>query len=366
MIHDLLYQIAITQVPHIGHVHAKILVLQFGSAEAIFRSKLADLERIEGIGTIRAKSIKDFKDFSGAEKELLFIERFKIKPLFLTADDYPKRLLNCYDPPALLFYKGTADLNHPRIVAVVGTRNNTEYGKQMVEQLIRELAGLQVIIVSGLAFGIDAIAHKCALKNKLPTIGALGHGLDTIYPPENTSLAKEMVGNGGLITEFPSKTKPEKHNFPSRNRLVAGMTDATIVVETGIKGGSMITAELADSYNRDVFVFPGRTTDNKSAGCNHLIKENKAILLTDAQQFIETMGWMEKKTKNVKAQKELFVELTADEKRIFDILSGKDVVAIDELNFQSKLSSSSVAAAMLSLELKNVIQALPGKMYRLV
>ena len=193
-------------------------------------------------------------------------------------------MLNCYDSPTLLYYKGEADLNGDKIVAIIGTRNHTDYGKQITEQLVEELTEQNVVVVSGLAYGIDAIAHKAAVKNNLPTVGVLAHGLDQVYPPQHTGLAKEMLkAGGGLLTEFRSKSKPDKHNFPTRNRVVAGMSDATIVIETGIKGGSMITAELANNYNKDVFAFPGKVTDTKSAGCNYLIKNNKAILLTDAR-----------------------------------------------------------------------------------
>lgn len=365
MTSELTYQLSLPRVPNIGSVHAKILAQHFGSAEAIFKARKSDLDRIEGIGEVRAKSIKDFKRFDDAEEEIAFIQKYRINPLFLTDKNYPQRLLNCYDPPTILFYKGNADLNTSRIVAIVGTRTNSEYGKEVTEKLVKELAGLNILIASGLAFGIDAIAHKAALKNNLQTVGVLGHGLDTIYPSQNTNLAKDIVKNGGLLTEFRSRTKPDKHNFPSRNRVVAGISDATVLVETGIKGGSMITGEIANSYNRDVFAVPGRTIDNKSAGCNYLIKINKAILLTDAQQLIETMGWLETKQKSSKKQKELFIELSSEEKAIVDILKEKDAVPIDELNFQSALSSSSVAAAILNLELNNVIQSLPGKMYRL-
>ena len=363
---DLIYQLSLTQVPNIGAVHAKILIQHFGNAAAIFKARKADLERIEGIGEIRARSIKDFKDIKKAEEEIAFIEKYKIKPLFLTDADYPRRLLNCYDPPTLLFYRGNANLNASKVIAIVGTRSNTDYGKQVTENLVKEFSQLDVVIVSGLAFGIDAIAHKCALKNKLSTVGVLGHGLDTIYPSQHTGLAKDMIKNGGVLTEFKSATKPDKHNFPSRNRVVAGISDVTIIVETGIKGGSMITGEMANSYNRDVFAIPGKTTDTKSAGCNHLIKTNKAMLLTDAAEIIELMGWSEKKKSSNKKQKELFIELTADEKTIINILQQKDTVPIDEINLQSGLSSSAVAAAILSLELQNVIQSLPGKMYKLI
>jgi DNA processing protein len=362
---DLLYQIALTQVPHVGYVHAKTLALHFGSAEAVFKANRSLLEKMDGIGSIRAGSIKSFKDFRRAEKEIVFIEKYKIRPLFITENEYPKRLLNCYDPPTMLFYKGNADLNASRVVGIVGTRNNTEYGKQFTEKFIKDIVPSGALIVSGLAFGIDAIAHKAALKNKLVTVGVLGHGLDTIYPSEHSGLAKDMIRQGGLLTEFSSETKPDKHNFPSRNRVVAGICDATVIVETGIKGGSMITGEMANSYNRDVFAVPGRIIDSKSTGCNHLIGNNKAFLLTDARQFLEIMGWDQVSAGFRKNQKELFIELSNEERIIIDLLQEKEAVSIDELVLKSACSSSTVAAAILDLELKNVVQCLPGKMYRL-
>ena len=364
---DLLYQLALSEVPNIGCVHAKILAQEFGSAEKIFKAKQQLLEKIEGIGEIRARSIKSFTDFSKAEEEIKFIEKYKITSLFLTDKNYPKRLLNCYDSPTLLFYKGEADLNASKVIAIVGTRNHTDYGKHQTDKLVKELSSQNILVVSGMAFGIDATAHKAAIKNDLATVGGLGHGLDQIYPPEHSNLAKDMLKHGGgLLTEFRSNTKPDKHNFPTRNRIVAGMSDATIVIETGEKGGSMITAELANGYNKDVFALPGRINDNKSAGCNFLIRNNKAMLLTDAEEIIEVMGWEEKSRKSeVRSQKELFIELSKDEKIIVEILKEKDLIHIDELNFKSGLSSSSMAAAILNLELQGVVATLPGKLYKL-
>jgi len=367
MTNDLLHQLALTEVPHIGWVQAKILVQHFGEAEKIFRARPSTLEKIEGIGIIRANSIKAFSDFSNAEEEIKFIEKFKIKPLFLTDKDYPQRLLNCYDSPTLLFYKGTADLNASKIISIIGTRTHTDYSKKMTDCLIEELSAQNILIISGMAYGVDAIAHKAAVKNNLPTVAVLGHGLDQIYPPEHSNLAKDMLKNGGgLLTEFRSQTKPDKHNFPTRNRIVAGMSDATIVIESGVKGGSMVTAELANGYNKDVFAFPGKVTDGKSAGCNYLIKSNKAMLLTDAQQLIEIMGWEEKRQKSkVTSQKEIFIELSKDEKIIIEILNEKETVHIDEINLRSGLSSSAIASAILNLELQNVVNGLPGKIYKL-
>ena len=364
---DLLYQLSLTLVPNIGPVQAKIL-LQHCEAEEIFHAKKSFLEKIEGIGPVRAAAIKRFNGFNRAEEEIKFIEKYNIKPLFITDKDYPQRLLSCYDSPTLLFYKGDADLNVQKMVAIIGTRSHTDYGRLVTEKLVAELAAQQITIVSGLAFGIDAIAHKAAVRNNIPTIGVLAHGLNQIYPPAHTGLAKDMVKHGGgLLTEFGSYSNPDKHNFPTRNRIVAGMCDAVLVIETGNKGGSMITAELANNYNKDVFAIPGKLTDIKSAGCNYLVKHNKAILCTSGQDMLELMGWQmhtpQKKTG--KKQRELFIELTPDEKIIVAIIQEKGIIHIDELNSKSGLSSSAVAAATLSLELQNVVLSLPGKQYRL-
>lgn len=365
MSNDLLYQISLTLVPNVGPVQAKILTECFGKAEDIFKASKTQLENIEGIGEVRARCIKTFSNFSAAEKEIVFVDKYKIDTLFLSEDKYPKRLLNCCDSPTLLYYRGNADLNFSKVISVIGTRNNTDYGRQQTEQLIEELQSFQVLIVSGLAYGIDAIAHKAAVQNNLPTIGVLAHGLDKIYPAQNAHLAKQMLLHGGLLTEFTKETLPDKHNFPRRNRIVAGMADATIVIETAVKGGSMITAELANGYNRDVFAFPGKVTDSKSAGCNHLIKNNKAVLLTDTAQLIEMLGWSEKKAKR-KEQKELFISLSNEEQVLVDILKEKETVHIDEIFLKSGLTSSTVAATMLNLEFQNVIASFPGKMYRLL
>lgn len=363
---ELFYQLALTLVPNIGDVQAKILVQHFGQASDVFKAKKSALEKIEGIGEVKAGSIKHFKDFEPAEKEIKFIEKYKIRTLFLTDEDYPKRLLNCYDSPTLLFYKGTTDLNASRIVAIVGTRSNSDYGKAFTEKLVRELADQNIVVISGLAYGIDAIAHKASLKHNLPTIGVVGHGLSKIYPAAHAELAKEMItAGGGILTEFFHDVKPDKHNFPLRNRIVAGISDATVIVESTTKGGSMITAKLADAYNRDVFAVPGRTTDKVSAGCNHLIKYNKAVLLTDADELLEVLGWKEKKVK-AKKQRELFIELTPEEQSIINLLQEKEAAHIDEINSASGLSSSAVAAAILNLELQGILQSQPGKMYRIL
>ncbi|MES2429638.1 MAG: DNA-processing protein DprA [Bacteroidota bacterium] len=362
---DLLYQIALTLVPNIGDIHAKTLVNIFGDAESIFKAKRKELESIEGIGTIRANSIKAFESFESCEAEINFIEQYKITPLFINDTAYPQRLLNCYDSPTLLYYRGTANLNTSKIISIVGTRNNSDYGKNNCEKIIEDLQQENILIVSGLAFGIDTIAHRASLKNGLETIGVLAHGLDRIYPAQNKMLAKQMTEQGGLLTEFLNNTIPDKQNFPKRNRIVAGMCDGIIIIESGKKGGSLITAELANGYNKDVFAVPGKTTDTKSEGCNYLIKNNKAILLTCADELLEIMNWKEKKKNIAKKQRELFIELTPDEKIIVDILQQCESIQIDELYLKCGLNSSAMAAALLMLEMQSVVASLPGKIYKL-
>ncbi len=367
MNNELLHQVALTLVPQVGAVHTRTLVKHFGSAAAIFHAKKKELECIEGIGSMRAAAIKLFSDFDKAEKELVFLEKYKIKPLFLTDPGYPQRLLQCYDPPSLLYYRGTASLNAGRIIAIVGTRSKTDYGKQQTEKFVDGLAQHGVTIVSGLALGIDAVAHKAAVKNKLPTIGVVAHGLDTIYPTEHNTLAREMIKEGGgILSEFRMETKPDKHNFPIRNRIVAGMCDVLLVAETDIKGGSMITAELAFGYNKDIFAIPGKNTDKKSMGCNHLIRQNKAMIATGPEHLLEYMGWVQHAPLKKKKQRELFVNLTADEEKIINVLQQKNNLHIDELHINSGLNSSAAAAAILNLELQQIICSLPGKLYQLL
>jgi len=361
---DLLYQIALTLIPGIGPIHAKALTEYFGDAASIFKSSVKQLGAVENFGEVKARSIKNFNDFDAAEKEIQFIEKYSIQPLFMTNGNYPKRLLNSYDAPVLLYYRGNADLNASRIISIIGTRSNTDYGKAVTEKLITDLKEFSPLIVSGLAYGIDAIAHKAAMQNSLATVGVLGHGLQMIYPAPHKSMVKEMLLNGGVLTEFTSAVIPDKHNFPKRNRIVAAIADATIVIETAVRGGSMITAELANSYNRDVFAVPGRTTDPKSVGCNYLIQNNKAILLTNATQLAEELGWQLPFVKK-KVQRELFIQLSNEEQKVIDILKERDSIHIDELYLQSGLSSSAAAAAILNLELQSIVLSLPGKVYKL-
>ena len=360
---ELVYQLALPTVPQIGNVQARILMEHFESAEAVFKAKKSTLEKIEGIGEIRAASIKSFSAFEQFESEISFIEKYKIQPLFLKDPAYPGRLFNCYDPPTILFYKGNANLNISKVIAIIGTRNNSEYGKQMTQQLIEELAPYQPLIISGLAAGIDAIAHKQSIHNGLNTVGVLAHGLDTIYPQQHKNLAKEMLKKGGgLLTEFKSGVIPDRHHFPTRNRIVAGMADATVVIETAVKGGSMITARLAFDYHRDVFAFPGKATDARSSGCNQLIREQKAQLITSGKELAEIMGWETKPLKQP-IQKRIFEILDANETSVVTTLQQSSKLHIDQLQLTTGLSGSTLAGTLLQLELRGLIKQLPGKLY---
>jgi DNA processing protein len=364
MDNDLVFQIALTKVKSIGDFHAKTLISHYKTAREIFYAPKSHLEKIEGIGTIRANNIKKFNHYNDCEAEIKFIERHKITPLFYTKESYPNRLRNCIDSPILLYYKGVSDLNCKKIISIVGTRNNSLYGKEICEQIIDNLKPYDVTVVSGLAYGIDTIAHKAALKNKLSTISILAHGLDRIYPPSNRDIAKEIIECGGLLTEFSSGTNPDKQNFPSRNRITAGLCDALIVIESGAKGGSLITADIANSYNRDVFAIPGRINDSKSEGCNILIQQNKAALISSANDLIEYMQWEEAKKNCKKPQLELFSELSISEKAIMDVLKDFEEVHIDSLNWKLKMSFSELSASLLTLEMNGLVKSLPGKVFR--
>lgn len=365
MTNKLIYEIALTHINGIGSVQAKLLIEHFETAEAVFKAKEKQLSLIEGIGEIRAAAIKKFTDFSEAEDEIEFINKHHIEPIFIGCKNYPTLLFHCYDAPTMLYYRGNANLNASKSVSIIGTRSNTPYGKQITEQIIEAFKEHNVTIYSGLAFGIDAIAHKTALKNELPTIGVLAHGLDTIYPTQHKTLAKEMLENGGLLTEFRKGTKADKHNFPRRNRIVAGISHVTIVIETAVKGGSIITAELANNYNKDVYAVPGKISDEKSGGCLKLIQQNKAVVFTDVETLLQDLGWLNtKQTKKV--QRQMFIDLTPNEELLVALLQQKPQLHIDEIYAQSNLNSSSIAAAILNLELQNVVESLPGKMYKLL
>ena len=358
----LIYQIGLTLIRGIGDVNGKKLVAYCGSPEAIFKESVSALLKIPGIGKSTVNSIKSQKVLDRAESEIEFINKFKIKPLFYTDTDYPARLLNCEDNPLMLYYKGNADVNSQRVIAIVGTRRATNYGKSRCEEIIDDLKNRNILVVSGLAYGIDSCAHRSSLELGMNTIGVLGHGLDRIYPAHNRKLAEKMIDQGGLLTEFTSNTKPDRENFPKRNRIVAGLADAVLVVESDRKGGALITAEIGNSYNRDVFAVPGRIGDDYSRGCHFLIKTNRAALVESGNDIAYMMGW-EDVIVEKKSQKELFINLSDEEKLIMKTILENEELAIDQITIKTKLSTSKVAASLLNLEFEGLVKSLPGKLY---
>lgn len=358
-----LYEIALTLVPGIGDVNGKKLVAYCGGAEAVFCEKKKALLQIGGIGENIVKGIGSEDVMTRAERELKFIEKNGIKPLFYLDQDYPKRLQHCHDSPMMLYYKGNADLNALKAVGVVGTRNVTDYGRYATEKIIEELSSDNVLIISGLAYGVDAVAHRAALKYDLATVGVLGHGMQTIYPAENRNLSIKMLEKGGILTEHVSGTQPDRENFPKRNRIVAGMVDCLVVAESAMKGGAMITAEIANSYDREVFAIPGRIGDVCSEGCNRLIKTNKANLLTGVADIRYVMRW-DVDTKVVAKQMRLFRDFSEEERKVMDVFANNNVIHLDEIIVGTDLSPSKIASVLLSLEFDGVLTALPGKRYQ--
>lgn len=360
------YQVALSMVPGIGDVISKTLISYCGSAKEIFRKNKSQLSKIPGIGTVNAEKILSFRQFSLAESELKKCEKHQVEVIFYTDKKYPKKLKHAPDAPILLFYKGTASLNNPKTVAIVGTRKSTSYGREFTEQIVEKLTAHQALIVSGLAYGIDINAHKAALKNELETIGVMASGLDIIYPSMHRGTAMEMLQQGGLLTEFPIGEKPEAHNFPSRNRIIAGMSDLVIVVEAAEKGGALITAEIANSYNRDVFALPGDINHKYSVGCNNLIKQNKANLISGIQDIEYIMNWQPQEPLKDEDKYYDFSKLNEDEKTIVETLSNqKEGMPIDELSWKSQIPLNKLASLLLNLEFSNIVKSLPGKKYRL-
>ena len=365
-VEELRDNLSLARIPHVGDVHIYQLIKYAGSATALFKMKRKQLEAIPGIGSIRAQAILEGHDPKSSEKEILFAQKNGIDIIIRGTEAYPHRLDQCHDAPHLFFYKGNAPLNHHRILAVVGTRSPTTYGKERTAELITSLSEENVIVVSGLAYGIDTIAHSQSMQMGLSTIGVLAHGLDKIYPSANRAMAMNMVFNGGLLTDCWQGTKPDKQNFPRRNRIVAGMCDAVVVVESRVKGGSLITADIANSYNRDVYAFPGKSTDPQSKGCNSLIRNHQAQLISSGSDLLESMNWMPVPKKNVERQRSLFPQLDEEEKRVYDLIAQFDSIPIDQLQGSIGVRYSHLAATLLSLELKGVLNVLPGKTYAVI
>lgn len=358
------YAISLQMVPMIGPKLSKNLIAYCGSPEAVFKEKKIHLQKIPGIGKKISELVASFKDFDRADRETEFIEKHHIKPLFYLEDEFPQRLRDIEDAPILLFYKGNTSLNRSKILAFVGTREASEYGKKMCRKIISDLKEYEVLIVSGLAFGIDHCAHKTAMETGLPTVAVLGHGLDFIYPYQHRGTAVKMIKNGGLLTEYSSGIKPDKENFPQRNRIVAGMVDAVVVVETARKGGALITAEIAFSYNREIFAVPGRADDVMSEGCNNLIRLNKAYIAENANDIAYHLGWDLKKHVE-KENKVNFAELSEIEKNIIDLLKKEEKINIDRLIYLLDTELPALSMTLLDMEFKGLIQPLPGNFYKI-
>jgi DNA processing protein len=362
---SILHQVALTYIKSIGCTNAKNLVAHVGDAETVFKTPKAKFLKISGIGEKIVSQINFDDALRQAEQELKFIKKNHIDVIFYSDERFPRRLKNCNDSPLLLYSKGNANLNMHRVVSIVGTRNATDYGRQLCKQLVEELQEYNILIVSGLALGIDVAAHRECVRLNLPTIGVLGHGYDKMYPSQNRGIAEKMLENGGLLTEYPSGTIPNRENFPQRNRIVAGMADATVVIEAGLKGGALITAEIANSYNRDVFAFPGRLGDEYSEGCNFLIRNNKAALLTCVADLAYSMGWEKNsELKGAPEQLMLPIDLSAEERTIFELIQQhKAPIAIDDLTIKANMPMSQLAMTLLDMELQGFIRSLPGKTY---
>ncbi|MDR0682704.1 MAG: DNA-processing protein DprA [Dysgonamonadaceae bacterium] len=366
---DLLYQIGITLVKGIGNIIAKQVIETMGDVSLLFKEKGRFLERIPGISRKIIAEIHHPEILQRAEKEILFIEKNKIIPLFIKNDNYPQRFRECVDAPVLLYFRGNADLNTDKIVSVVGTRNASSYGKEVTEKLLHDfaIAYPDLLIVSGLAYGIDIYSHKAALKNNLPTAGVLAHGLDRIYPYVHRNVAIDMLEQGGLLTDFMSETNPDRQNFVKRNRIIAGISDCTIVIESAEKGGALITANIADSYNKDVFAVPGKITDIYSSGCNALIKHKKAALITSAEDVFREMCWnKERENKKQIVQKNLFVELTSEEQIVVNLLSKTENMQLNTMCIDLNMPVSKLASLLFELEMKGIVRCMPGGLYRLI
>lgn len=361
-----LYLLALHNVKNLGAASAKKLIKILGSAEAVFKEKKQNLLKIDGIGSHKIKDINQTLQLNAAEKELDFVHKNDIQILPFYHPDYPEKLLHCQDGPLLLFQRGNFDLKRRKIISIVGTRNLTIHGKEFCEKLIADLAPLSPVIVSGFAMGADITAHMAAVKNGLQTVACLGHGLNQCYPKSHKKYIKQLEGSGGFLTEFWSDDDFVKTNFLQRNRIIAGLSEVTIVIESAEKGGSLVTADIANSYNREVFAVPGRTTDTMSVGCNNLIKSQQAHLLTSAADLIYLLNWEIEEKPEKQIQKQLFVELTDEEKVLHDYLSQRGKEVIDLIALECNLPTHKAATLLLNLELKGVVRPLPGKMFEVI
>lgn len=364
---SLKHKIALGLIPGIGDINARKLVSYIGGVEGIFTEPFQSLIKIPGIGRGLAKYICERSYLEKAEKEAEYVQKNNIHTFFYLDNDYPFRLRQCDDSPVTFFFKGTCDLNASKIISIVGTRNATMRGKELCDRIIAGLAAghPELIVASGLAYGIDIAAHKAALANNLQTIGVLGHGFRTTYPSVHRPTAAAMLSKGGLVTDFLSDELPERNNFIKRNRIIAGISDATLVVESGIKGGALITADIANSYNRDVFAVPGRPEDQWSSGCNSLIKRNRAALVESAEDIEYYLNWKSEKSKPA-VQRVLFNDMSDSEKLIYENISHEGEMNIDSICIKTGMPVYRLSSLLLQMELNGIIRCYPGNLYRII
>lgn len=364
---ELLYLLALQRAPSIGDITAKKLLSVCGSAKAIFYQSTQQLLKIDGIGLKSITNLNKSSLLKLAEKELEYITQNNIGYWYYQNKDYPERLKYCIDGPILLFYTGNINLNNPKIISIVGTRNLTNYGNFFCEKLVEDLKTHKPIIVSGFAYGADICAHKSAMKHNLQTIACLAHGLNQIYPKNHKKYINEVEQQGGFVSDFWSIDQPERNNFLKRNRIIAGLSEATIVIESSKKGGSLVTADIANSYNREVFAVPGRTNDPQSQGSNNLIKHQKAQLISSGQDVIDYLNWtLDKPLQKRVIQPQLFVELSSEETKIIETLRINHKIHLDELSISSNIPIYKLSSSLLNLELKGLVKALPGKHFQLI
>lgn len=363
---ELFNTLALLRVEGVGDIMAKKLIAHCGSAEEIFKAKKSKLCGIDGVGEVAWKNLQDTSIFKLAEAEMKFIAQEGIKASYFMEKDYPEKLKHCVDAPVILFSSGNINLEGRKILSIVGTRQITAYGTEFCKKLVEDLAPLNPVIVSGFAYGVDIVAHQAALDHNLQTIGVLAHGLNQIYPKVHKKYMAKMEENGGFMTEFWSISNPDRENFLKRNRIIAGIAEATIVVESADRGGSLVTANLANDYNRDVFAVPGRVTDKYSQGCNNLIKSQRANLLTNAADLIYMLNWELEEKKKKPVQKQLFVTLENDEQMVYDYLQKKGKELMDIIALECDLPVFKISSLLLNMELKGVIRPLPGKLFEAI
>jgi DNA processing protein len=363
---ELLALLRLQRVPLVGDVNAKRLLDRCGTAEQIFKERKEALLKIDGIGAALTSGLWDTIHLEEAEKELEYLEKNNVTYSFFKDASYPKHLKHCIDAPILLFKRGNMELTNKRIISVVGTRQITSYGTSFIEEFIAALAPLDPVIVSGFAYGVDIAAQRAAMEHNLQTIGCLAHGLNQIYPKVHQKYVSKVERNGGFLTEFWSTSNPDRENFLKRNRIIAGMSEATIVIESAERGGSLVTADIAHSYNRDVFAVPGRSTDKYSTGCNNLIKQQKAHVLTSAADLVYILGWEITEKQSTTTQKQLFVALDETEKSIYQYLQLNGKQLLDTVALECNLPIFKTSASLLNMEMKGVVRPLPGKLFEAI